>query len=74
MRHALIERVTVTMPRGRRKQASTVVRPAARRGMLKEKVRRTCERLATAKGACLPCVQCVKGEYAVRIKETLSGE
>ena len=48
-------------------KGSRVVQRAAWRGMLKGRVRRTCELLTMAEAGCLTCVRCVKGDYARRI-------
>ena len=52
-------------------EGSTVVRRAAWRGMLKDRVRHTCEHLAMAEDGCLTCIPCVKSEYPPRINEIL---
>ena len=55
-------------------EGSRVVRRAAWRGMLKQSVCRTCERLLIAEQECLTRVPCVKTEYALRINDILCVE
>jgi len=55
-------------------KGSRAVRGVARRGMLNESVRRTCENLPMAEEGCLKHAPCVKNEYATRINDVLCVE